>query len=103
MTYEGIVSLCKRNGVPEHLAWGLAHYVFTRGYSPGPFLKAVLENDLLEAMRLSDYDNRACLYGLCSVIDNDLPPACHGSAKRVAAWVENGGLRQFDRERKIGA
>jgi hypothetical protein len=98
LTAAAIALTAKRNGIPEHLIEGLSRYV-THGYRPGHFLSAVLENDLMEAMRRGDLDSRAGLFALCSVIDNDLPAACHGSVKRVAAWIETGGTRHFDLRR----
>lgn len=74
-----------------HMAQGMRDYV-ERGWLPGSFGVAVLENDLsraagaadsLNSNRLADWGNWCAWY---------LPRACWGSREAVAAWAERGGL-----------
>jgi hypothetical protein len=53
----------------------------------GGFLKAVLENDLMEAFGRADEDNRLDLFEICSYIYNNIPNICHGSPEKVKEWL----------------
>ena len=55
----------------------------------GSFLKAVLENDLMEAVDRADSDSYRDLYVICKYISNELPSNCHGSPEIVAKWIAN--------------
>lgn len=74
-------------GVPEHLRDGLLRYI-EHGISPGHFLTAVLENDLMGAVGRADSESARGLVGLCTYLYNDAPSGCHGSPEKVAAWVK---------------
>jgi predicted nucleotidyltransferase len=72
----------------------LDRYV-SQGIPTGDFLKAVLENNLMEAMGRADSFNQASLPEICSYIYNELPSPCHGSPAKVKEWLE---LKQQERE-----
>jgi len=60
----------------------------THGIQPGHFLTAVLENDLSEAMKRADVENRGQLFLICRYIYNVLPGDCHGSKEAVKNYLE---------------
>jgi hypothetical protein len=74
-----------------NLQGGIWRYVML-GIEPGGFLRAVLENDLLESFGRADEDNRACLFGICSWMYNNAPMECRGSPAKVKAWLDKGGF-----------
>lgn len=58
------------------------------GCPTGDFLRAVLANDLMQALGQADAGNRTGIFGICAYIHNTLPAACHGSPEKVAAWLK---------------
>jgi hypothetical protein len=65
----------------------LKRYVEQR-IETGGFLRAVLENNLQEAMGRADEANREAIFHICAYVYNEIPSACHGSPKRVAEWLK---------------
>lgn len=59
----------------------------TKGWEPGDFCRAVLENNLMESFGMADIENRNALFDICSYVYNELPSACHGSKEKVNAWI----------------
>lgn len=57
----------------------------------GGFLKAVLENDLCEAVCRADEINFQFLPVLVRYVYNELPAPCWGSKEKVAAWLKKSG------------
>lgn len=72
--------------LPEHMRGGMQRYIENR-IEPGSFLKAVLCNDLMEAMGWADDINRHRVFGICMWLYNYAPPACYGSPENVRAWL----------------
>lgn len=66
---------------------GIDRYV-DHGCPTGSFLRAVLENDLFEAVAKADQYNRHLLADICEYIYNYTPATCHGSPEKVAAWLK---------------
>ncbi len=56
-----------------------------KGIPTGDFLRAVLENNLMEAMGRADSYNRATIHQICAYVYNDMPSTCHGSPTKVEA------------------
>ncbi|KKM74720.1 hypothetical protein LCGC14_1397480 [marine sediment metagenome] len=54
---------------------------------PGDFLRAVLENNLMEAMGRADKNNQTAIFDICTYIYNHVPFDCHGSKEKVEAWL----------------
>ena len=54
----------------------------------GDFLRAVLENDLMEAVGRADEGNLLCLHEICSYVYNHIPADCHGSREIVKVWLK---------------
>lgn len=61
---------------------------YVRDSTPtGDFLRAVLSNDLMQAMARADDENRRDLFDICDYVYNDMPSGCHGSPEIVKAWL----------------
>jgi hypothetical protein len=89
--YEAI-----NKGLPEHTAYSLAVFV-TTGSLPGGFLRAVLKNDLMEAVAQADSENLAALKDICLFIHNHIPADCHGSLENVNTWALHNGLTAYQK------
>lgn len=59
-----------------------------KGWLPGSFCEAVLENNLMESFGRADMGNRDALFEICSYVYNELPSSCHGSPEKVKEWIE---------------
>lgn len=77
--------------VPEHMQAGMARYVML-GILPGRFLRAVLENNLMEAGRMADDENRRRLFHYVMFLINYAPSDCYGSPEAMREWSRRGGL-----------
>lgn len=53
----------------------------------GSFLRAVLANDLFEAVGRADEQNKLLIPIIVKYIYNEFPSSCHGSYARVDAWL----------------
>jgi hypothetical protein len=73
-------------GVPSHTLSGIERYIHER-IEPGGFLRAVLENDLVQALGRADAANREALFDIVEYLYNHAPAKCWGSPERVAAWI----------------
>jgi hypothetical protein len=69
----------------------LRRYV-EHGYPTNHFLRAVLENDLMEALARADDANFEALEAYCAWLKSHAPSACYGSPEKVSAWIEARGL-----------
>lgn len=54
----------------------------------GDFLRAVLENNLIESIGRADMGNSRDIHEICSYVYNDMPINCHGSLEIVKKWLE---------------
>lgn len=63
------------------------------GYPTNHFLRAVLENDLMEALARADEENFEVLDAYCAWLRSFAPAAAYGSGDKVAAWITHRGLR----------
>ena len=77
--------------IPRPLMESLRLYV-DRGVSTGGFLRAVLENDLMQSIGRASEDSLDCLPKLCQLIYHCLPSNAHGDRERVARWIGRGGM-----------
>lgn len=73
-------------GVPVHLREGLRRYVDER-VAPGAFLRAVLENDLKEAVSRGDTASMEGLTSMVGYLFNQAPESCWGSKEAVKKWL----------------
>lgn len=74
------------NRIPEHMRDGMRLYI-ENGIEPGSFLRAVLENDLMEACSRADDINRHRLFDFAWFLYNGAPCECYGSPENVRAWL----------------
>lgn len=86
--------------IPEPLLHGLNQYV-ERHVETGGFLRAVLEDKLLDAVVQADEESRKVLLQICHYVYNELPSACHGSPEKVRAWLSP-QVRSADVLRRLG-
>jgi hypothetical protein len=75
------------NKIPERIKQGLDRYM-EYGVLPGHFLKCVLMNDLLGAVRRADPDSHAALREIVFYVYDKLPGESIGSQEKVLAWSE---------------
>lgn len=66
---------------------GIRRYI-EHGISPGGFLQAVVQNDLMEACGRADDENLKNLPAYVAYFYNNAPAECWGSTDRMRAWVE---------------
>lgn len=72
---------------PPVIKESLEKYAYD-GVPPGSFLRAVLENDLKEAIGRADFINGPAIAHIVSYCYNELPSPCWGSPTNVDAWIE---------------
>lgn len=78
--------------IPERMMDGLERYVKDQ-ILPGDFLRAVISNDLTEAVGRADEENLRNLPAYIGYLYNEAPVRCWGSKERMEEWVKerNGG------------
>lgn len=74
------------SGVPRPIAAALVRYTYDR-VEPGPFLKAVLTNDLRLAVRYAAPDSLAALTPLMAVLHEHMPMGWYGTPGSVAGHL----------------
>lgn len=84
---DQIEARCAR--LPEYTRDALIDYL-RYGLPPGSFLTAVLSNDLYEAVKRADDDNRRALADFVIILANYVPIDAWGSPDDVQAWIERG-------------
>jgi len=68
------------------------------GIPTGGFLRAVLANDLMEAVGRADESSLLHLADICRFVYNDIPSNVHGSYARVDAHI---AAKYADREKGV--
>lgn len=58
------------------------------GIETGSFLRAVLENDLFQAVHRADSDNLRDIQQITEYVNWELPAGCWGSKEKVQAWLK---------------
>jgi len=71
----------------QNIKYALKRYVEDR-IPTGGFLRAVLENDLLNAITRADDENVKRIREIVQYIYWELPSNCWGTPQRVFAWLE---------------
>jgi hypothetical protein len=74
------------NDAIEHLIPSITRYTQAR-IPTGGFLKAVLSNDLREAILLADDVNIDLLPQIVRYIYNEVPSECWGSPEKARTWL----------------
>lgn len=72
--------------VPTHLQIGMRRYFFD-GVSPGPFLRAILSNDLSSAIASLLVGDLTELRLMITYLYNHAPSQSWGNAEKVAKWL----------------
>jgi hypothetical protein len=86
-----VARLCQALDIAPGMAPGLGLYL-AQGVKPGGFLCAVLRGDAEAARLLADESNKARMDdGSWARLLEILPPECHGSPERFAAWRAHAG------------
>lgn len=83
--------------IPEHLKEGIDAWVES-GRPTGSFLRAVLENDLLEAVNRADEISFANLRYIVGYLWSKCPCECWGSKKAVKEWRERKERERFEKD-----
>lgn len=76
--------------IPERTKETIDAYVES-GRPTGGFLRAVLSNDLAEAMARGDEDNLTVLFEIVTYLYNYVPVSCWGTPEKVDKWIKQGG------------
>lgn len=77
--------------LPTHMQHGAKDYI-ERGLPPGSFMRAVLENNFLEAFGRADQINTAFMRNWADWLYNHCPSTAKGTKERVDAWIKSGGI-----------
>jgi hypothetical protein len=77
--------------IPPVTMESLTQYV-ENGRPVGGFLRAVISNDLLSAVRRADMENDRAIVALAVYIYNQTPDRCHGSQENYMVWLGHYGL-----------
>lgn len=75
--------------IPDHMKEGLRLYV-EEHQPPGDFLRAVICNDLQEAVCRADSENLENLPAYVLFFYNEVDARCWGSKERMEAWLKMG-------------
>lgn len=87
-----LLSNMKEYHIPVYMHLGLLNYIID-GIPVGSFLTAVLENNLLKAVRNGDDANQRALHSYVNFLYNHAPNGCFGKEGVMQHWKERGGLR----------
>lgn len=79
--------------LPDSLRESAKLYI-EHGILPGEFLRAVISNDLFEAVGRADDFNRILMHDICSWFHCEAPGECFGCPERMEEWHAQGGLRR---------
>ena len=73
--------------IPERMMDSIALYV-EHGIPPGDFLRAVICNDLCEAVGRADDETVENLPAYVAYFWNEVPSSCWGSVDKMKHWME---------------
>ena len=74
--------------IPGYMQGGLIRY-FNNGISPGSFMSAVLENNLVEAQGRADSTNAEIIPEYVRFLQNKVPATAWGSRANVDAHLDS--------------
>ena len=85
--------------LPEHMVQPMINY-FELGYEPGGFLRAVLENNLVEAFAHADHINKPRIGDFIQWLYWEAPgrPFGWGSRKAVDDWIKEAAIEKVKAE-----
>ena len=73
---------------------GVIRRYIDHGIPTGPFLRAVIENNLSEAVGRADDENCENLPAFVAYFYNEVPSSCWGSPENRKAWIAKGGQKE---------
>ena len=82
----------KYNILPEHIRAAMWRYI-EFGVLPGHFLRAVIQDKLVESFGKADEVNEARMFDIANFMYNEAPHPCRGSKEKMIEWNKLGGLR----------
>jgi len=71
--------------IPERMKDGIRRYVY-EGVTPGGFLQAVMEGNLIDAWLFADTVNRLSLHHYAHLVHDFIPFSAVGSKEKVKTW-----------------
>jgi hypothetical protein len=74
--------------LPEHMQEGMKLYI-EKGIEPGHFLRAVLENKLVESFAYADDINIRNMFNWADFMYNQCPLEARGSKEKVEQWLQS--------------
>jgi len=74
--------------LPEHMQPGMRRYI-ELGIPPGSFLRAVLENKLVESFQYADDINLHRMFDFASFLYNEINRGCYGNEDTVEEWIND--------------
>lgn len=77
-----------KDRIPQLTLEGIRNYVDNK-VPTGSFLRAVLENNLLEAFKCADEFNIAAMQEIVAYCYWEIPSNCWGSAEKVQDWLDS--------------
>jgi hypothetical protein len=89
--------------IPQHLKVDAVLYVLRGKFPSSGFLRAALENKLVDAFSAADSTNAAAMHQWARWLFCCCPAAARGSAENIRAWVEHRGLLGFSATQEGGA
>lgn len=75
-------------GVPETTARQLAVYVVS-GVPPSGFVRALLENDLVQTFSRADEEHRLAMFDIVKFVYNVVPVIMCGNKGNVDSWIDS--------------
>lgn len=76
-----------KHSVPYGVLRSIKNFALEGG-EPGGFTRAVLENNLIEAVGAADPYSLHALHDICKVLYNELPSSIWGSPEKVRAHIK---------------
>jgi len=75
-------------GIPDYMHGAIIRY-YEKGYLPGSFLTALINNDLKETFANADDTNAQCIRNYVMWFYNYAPGGSWGHSNAVQGWVEH--------------
>jgi len=90
--YEKLRGRPEYKDIPQGVYDSMVRYVVNH-LLPGSFLKAVIENDLMQAIAYADDDSLRSMRAISKFFWNHTPNDCWGSTERFKAHIESKGFK----------